>query len=80
MYEQLEIMTNNFEIKIEISLKSPLKSIQKNTMIDKFSKIIQQNDGQIETQDSTYVEKRSLEIPLILYIGLVASGSNFKHN
>lgn len=70
-------MSNEFEIKVELYLDSPLKSEQKNTLMNEFSEIIRQNDGKIETQDSTYVEKRSLEIPLILYLvfGLGAGAS-----
>lgn len=68
-------MVDNFEIKVEIPVVSPLKSVQKNTLIKEFSEIITLQEGRIKTQDSTYVEKRSFEIPLILIASFAVSAS-----
>ena len=65
----------DFEIKVEVSLPSPLKSIQKSALLNEFSEIINQNNCKIETQHSTYIEKRSFEIPLILVYSLGVSAS-----
>ena len=65
----------DFEIKVEVYVSSPLKSIQKNALLDEFSKIIIQNNGKINTQNSLYVEKRSADIPLTLVYSLGISAS-----
>jgi len=68
-------MDNDFQIKIEIPVNSPLKSDQRNNLLGDFSQIIGQNDGVINSQNYEYVEKRSFEIPLILIASFATSAS-----
>jgi len=66
---------SDFEIKIEMPVSTPLKNIQKENLLNQLDDMLNSSDSKRTSSNITYVEKRGVDVQLVMVAALGISAS-----